>query len=187
MGVRLSSPKAGWNIYGDLVYPKGAYILHMIRMMMWNSKEGDDRFKATMHDLVNTYRLQAVTTEDFKAIVEKHMSPQMDLDGNGKMDWFFNQYVYGTDLPDYHFEGQVTENAGVDNLHFKLTQSGVSSNFKMLVPIYLEFADGKVLRIGAVHITGLDTLEQTVRIPNMPGQIEGVSINYYYDVLSTGN
>jgi aminopeptidase N len=187
MGVRLSSPKAGWNIYGDLVYPKGAYILHMIRMMMWNSKEGDDRFKATMHDLVNTYRLQAVTTEDFKAIVEKHMSPQMDLDGNGKMDWFFNQYVYGTDLPDYHFEGQVTENAGVDNLHFKLTQSGVSSNFKMLVPIYLEFADGKVLRIGAVHITGLDTLEQTVRIPNMPGQIKGVSINYYYDVLSTGN
>ena len=187
MGIRLSSPKAGWDIYQNLVYPKGAYILHMIRMMMWNSKEGDDRFKATMHDLVNTYRLQAVTTEDFKAIVEKHMSPQMDLDGNGKMDWFFNQYVYGTDLPDYHFEGQVTENAGVDNLHFKLTQSGVSSNFKMLVPIYLEFADGKVLRIGAVHITGLDTLEQTVRIPNMPGQIKGVSINYYYDVLSTGN
>jgi hypothetical protein len=29
----------------------------------------------------------------------------MDLDGNQKMDWFFNQYVYGTDLPTYHFEG----------------------------------------------------------------------------------
>ena len=71
MGFRLSSPKTGWDIYGNLVYPKGAYIVHMIRMMMWTQKEGDERFKATMHDLVNTYRLQAVTTEDFKAIVEK--------------------------------------------------------------------------------------------------------------------
>ena len=187
MGIRLSSPKAGWNIYGDLVYPKGAYILHMIRMMMWNSNDGDERFKATMHDLVNTYRLQAVTTEDFKAIVEKHMSPQMDLDGNGKMDWFFNQYVYGMDLPVYHFEGDVTENAGVDILHFKLTQSGVSPSFKMLVPIYLEFANGRVLRIGVVHVTGSKTLEQTARIPNIPGNITRVSINYYYDVLSTEN
>ena len=169
MGFRLSSPKTGWDIYGNLVYPKGAYILHMIRMMMWTTKEGDQRFKATMRDFADTYRLQAATTEDFKAIVEKHMSPQMDLDGNGKMDWFFNQYVYGTDLPAYHFEGQVTENAGVDSLHFKLTQSGVSPNFKMLVPIYLEFADGKVLRIGAVHITGSDTLEQTAKNTKFAG------------------
>jgi aminopeptidase N len=187
MGFRLSSPKTGWDIYGDLVYPKGAYILHMIRMMMWTQKEGDERFKATMHDLVNTYRLQAVTTEDFKAIVEKHMSPQMDLDGNQKMDWFFNQYVYGTDLPAYHFEGQVSDNAGGDSLHFKLTQSGVSPNFKMLVPIYLEFADGKVIRVGAVHITGSDTLEQTANIPKLPGHVKRVSINHFYDVLSTEN
>jgi hypothetical protein len=187
MGIRLSSPKAGWNIYGDLVYPKGAYILHMIRMMMWTTKEGDDRFKATMHDLVNTYRLQAVTTEDFKAIVEKHMSPQMDLDDNGKMDWFFNQYVYGTDLPAYHFEGQITENAGGDSLHYKLTQSGVSPNFKMLVPIYLEFGDGKVIRLGSVRITGSTSQDQTANLPKLPGTVKQVSINYYYDVLSTEN
>jgi hypothetical protein len=29
-----------WNIYQNLVYPKGAYILHMIRMMMWSPKTG---------------------------------------------------------------------------------------------------------------------------------------------------
>ena len=75
MGIRLSSPKVGWNIYGDLVYPKGAYILHMIRMMMWSPKDGDARFKAAMHVFVNTYRLQAATTEDFKAVMEKHMGP----------------------------------------------------------------------------------------------------------------
>jgi hypothetical protein len=187
MGRRLSSPKAGWNIYGDLVYPKGAYILHMIQMMMWTTKEGDERFKATMHDFVDSYRLQAATTEDFKAIVEKHMSPAMDLDGNHKMDWFFNQYVYGTDLPTYHFEGDVVPNGSGASLHYKLTQSGVSPDFKMLVPIYLEFADGKIVRLGAVHMTGPKTEEQTVNLPNLPGQVKRVSINYYYDVLAIDN
>jgi aminopeptidase N len=157
----------------------------MIRMMMWTTKEGDERFKATMHDLADTYRLQAATTEDFKAIIEKHMSPQMDLDGNGKMDWFFNQYVYGTDLPAYHFEGDVKPSGSGASLHFKLVQSGVSSDFKMLVPIYIEFTDGKITRIGAVQVTGSSTLEQTVNLPKLPGPVKRVSINHFYDVLST--
>ena len=187
MGFRLSTQKTGFDIYQNLVYPKGAYILHMIRMMMWTPKEGDERFKATMHDLVDSYRLKPATTEDFKAIVEKHMSPQMDLDGNQKMDWFFNQYVYGTDLPAYHFEGQAAENDTGTSLHFKLTQSGVSPNFKMLVPIYMEFTDGKTLRIGNIHITGSNTVEQTANLPKLPGKVKRVLINYNYDVLSTEN
>ncbi|MGA2889277.1 MAG: M1 family aminopeptidase [Terracidiphilus sp.] len=187
MGVRLSSPKAGWNIYQDLVYPKGAYILHMIRMMMWTPQDGDDRFKATMHDFVESYRLQAATTEDFKAIVEKHMSPAMDLDGNHKMDWFFNQYVYGTELPAYHFEGQVTHNGDSTSLHFKLTQSGVPDKFRMLVPLYLELAGGKVMRLGAVITSGSKTIDKTVQLPKLPSPVKRVVINYYYDVLSIDN
>jgi hypothetical protein len=187
MGFRLSSPKAGWGVYQNLVYPKGAYILHMIRMMMWSPQNGDDRFKATMHDFVESYRLQAATTEDFKAIVEKHMSPQMDLDGNHKMDWFFNQYVYGTDLPAYHFEGHATKNGDATSLHVKLIQSGVSPDFRMPVPIYLELTDGKIIRLGSVTITGCKTIDQTVQLPKLPAPVKRVVINYYYDVLSTEN
>jgi hypothetical protein len=187
MGARLSSPKAGWNIYNNLVYPKGAYILHMIRMMMWTPKDGDSRFKATMQDFVQSYKLQAATTEDFKAIVEKHMSSQMDLDGNHRMDWFFNQYVYGTDLPVYHFEGQTAQNGDATSLHIKLTQSGVSPNFKMPVPFYLELAGGKVIRLGSINITGDKTIDQTLQLPKLPAPVKRAAINYYYDVLSTEN
>jgi hypothetical protein len=187
MGFRLSSPKAGWDIYRDLVYPKGAYILHMIRMMMWSPKDGDDRFKATMHDLVDSYRLEAATTEDFKATVEKHMSQAMDLDGNRRMDWFFNQYVYGTDMPAYHFESQVTQSGDTNSVHVKLVQSGVPTSFKMLVPVYIEFADGKVARLGPIAIVGSSTYERTVQLPKLPSPVKRVLINYYYDVLSTEN
>ena len=187
MGFRLSNEKTGWNIYQDLVYPKGAYILHMIRMMMWTSKEGDERFKATMRDLAESYRMQAATTEDFKSVVEKHMSPTMDLDGNHRMDWFFNQYVYGMDLPNYHFESQTTPNGDGTSLHFKLSQSGVPSGFKMLVPVYLELTDKKVVLLGKITMNGNSTLEHTVPLPKLPSPLKRVSINYYYDVLATEN
>ncbi len=184
MGYRLSSRKAGWDIYRSLVYPKGAYILHMIRMMMWTPKEGDERFKATMQDFLNTYRIQAATTEDFKAMVEKHMSPQMNLDNNGRMDWFFDEYVYGTDLPSYHFESQVTPNDKGTSLHIKLIQSGVPDKFRMPVPLYLELADGKIMRLGSVNITGNKTIEQTVQLPSMPFPVKRALINHNYDVLA---
>jgi hypothetical protein len=187
MGVRLSTDKTGWNIYQNLVYPKGAYILHMIRMMMWTPREGNEPFRAAMHDFLATYRLQAATTEDFKAIVEKHMSAQMNLDGDHRMDWFFNQYVYGTDLPNYHFESQITQNGDATILHFKLAQSAVPPEFKMLVPIYLELANGNALRLGSVKITGDTTVDQTVQLPVLPAPVKRATINYYYDVLSIEN
>jgi len=187
MGFRLGSHKAGWDIYQDLVYPKGAYILHMIQMMMWTSQDGDARFKAMMHDFVTTYRLQAATTEDFKAMLEKHMSPQMDLDNNHRMDWFFNEYVYGTDLPAYHFESQLTPNDKGTSLHLKLVQSGIPDTFKMMVPIYLEMNDGKVVRAGAITITGSKTIEQTVQLPKLSVPVKRALINHFYDVLSVEN
>jgi len=155
--------------------------------MMWTPHEGDDRFRATMHDFLATYRLQAATTEDFKAIVEKHMSPQMNLDNNHRMDWFFNQYVYGTDLPNYHFESQVTQTGDVSSLHFKLTQSAVPPGFKMRVPIYLELTNGDVLHLGSVTISGDTTVDQTVQLPKLPAPVKRAMINYFYDVLSTEN
>jgi hypothetical protein len=160
----------------------------MIRMMMWQPKDGDALFMEMMHDFLSTYRLQAATTEDFKTIVEKHMTPQMDIEGTHTMDWFFREYVYGTDLPVYHFESQMTamDNGGV-NLHLKLTQSGVPENFRNIVPIYLEMQDGHVVRLGSVRINGNSTLENNVPLAKPPAAIKKVWINYNYDVLSLEN
>jgi hypothetical protein len=187
MGFRLSTEKTGFGVYRDLVYPKGAFILHMVQLMMWNPQDGDKLFMETMHDFATTYRLQSATTEDFKAIVEKHMSPAMDLDHNHRMDWFFNQYVYGTDLPAYHFEAQATPNDKGVSIHLKLAQAGVPASFKMLIPIYVESADGRVVRLGSVSMVGDSSTERTVQLPKLTTDIKKVSINYYYDVLCTDN
>jgi hypothetical protein len=187
MGFRLSSDKTGWNIYQNLVYPKGAFILQMIRSMMWTNQYGDARFINTMHDFIDTYRMKAATTEDFKAIVEKHMSPQMDIMKNHTMDWFFNEYVYGTELPNYHLEQQINASGDTPTLHFRLTQSGVSPTFKMIVPFYLEFVDGRIFHWASAVITGDSAIDQTVPLPKTPSPLKRILINYNYDVLCTEN
>ena len=67
------------------------------------------------------------------------MTPEMNLDNNGKMDWFFNQWVYGTQVPAYKFEYNVSSDG---MLNGKITQSGVSDDFAMLVPIYVDMGKG---------------------------------------------
>lgn len=66
----MSNSRTGGSLTRHLIYPKGAYILHMVRMMMWDRKTGDHDFKELMQDFVKTYSGKAATTEDFKAMVE---------------------------------------------------------------------------------------------------------------------
>jgi hypothetical protein len=153
-GYRLSSAKTGL-VYQYLVYPKGAYVLHMLRMMTYDQKNGDAKFKEMIKDLVQTYFNKDISTENFKSIVEKHMTPEMDLDGNGKMDWFFNEWVYGTEMPSYRFDYQL---GAEGTLSARITQSGVSENFKMPVPIYLDFGKGWV-RLGSATVVGNNTVD----------------------------
>ena len=180
-GHRLNSGRTG-NVSGDLLYPKGAYVLHMLRMMMWNRDEGDAKFKVMLRDFIATHKNSPVTTDDFKAIVEKHMLPEMDVDGNRTMNWFFNQFVYGMELPAYRLEQSVDKKDGQSVARLKLTQSGVSDAFKMLVPLYVEFQDGRVVRLGSARLTGNTTVQQEVPLGQLP--VKRVLINHYYDVLS---
>jgi len=188
MGYRSSNSKTG-NIGAHLIYPKGAYILHMIRMMLWDRQDGDQNFKELMQDFVKTYAGRAATTEDFKAMVEKHMNAQMKSFGNGSMDWFFNEYVYGTVLPTYRFDFANFDTDANGNVVFsvKLTQSGVDDNFRMLVPIYLELADGSVNFLGRARLIGNSSFEQKISLKGLKDKPHRAIVNYYDDVLASAN
>ena len=154
----------------------------MLRMMMWNRDTGDAKFKDMLRDFIATHKNQPVTTEDFKAIVEKHMLPEMNLDQNGRMDWFFRGYVYGTELPTYKIQQSMASKNGQNVLNLKLTQSGVSDGFKMLVPLYVELQDGRVVRLGNARLTGNQTVDQEIPLGQIA--VKRVFLNHNYDVLS---
>lgn len=188
MGYRLSNSRVGYDLTRRLIYPKGAYVLHMLRMMLWNRQTGDQAFKAMMQDVAKTYANRAATTEGFKEVLERHMTAEMNLDGNGRMDWFFNQYVYGTVIPSYQFTHSFEMDANGDVVFvFKVAQSNVSGDFRMLVPVYLEMADGRVIFLGRAGLTGNNSIEQRVPIQGLKMKPRRAMINYYADVLELPN
>ncbi|MDH4211121.1 MAG: M1 family aminopeptidase [candidate division WOR-3 bacterium] len=166
LGIRLSSFDAPQGYY--LTYVKGAYILHMLRMMLFDyDKKNDERFIKMMKDYVRTYTGKVVTTLDFKNIVEKH------FDRN--MDWFFDQWVYGSDIPVYEFKYEVEETDGEYYVTIYVQQSGVSPSFEMLVPFLVNFE--KEHAVVKVIAKGTDVVAKKFHLPRKPVSIEANPLN----------
>jgi len=181
MGLRLNTRKTG-GAYNLLVYPKGGYILYMLRSMMRDPKTYDANFIAMMKDFVQTYYGQNPSTADFQKMVEKHMTPAMNLDGNGRMDWFFNEWVYGIEAPRYHMDYSLSEEGGKVWLKGTVEQSDVTTNFKMLVPVYLDFT-GKPMLVGQIALSGNGTSKEfRIALPQRPKR---VLLNAEHDVLAS--
>lgn len=181
-GYRLSNSKTQ-AAYRFLVYPKGAYILHMIRMMMFDHRGGGDaKFREMMTDFTRTHYNRNASTEDFKAIVEKHMLPAMDVGKNKRMDWFFNEWVYGTEMPSYRLDYSLKPGPeGKTLLTARITQSGVAQDFVMPVPIYADFGKGWT-RLGSAVVVGNSAVDLTdVPLPQAPKRITLCALN---DVLA---
>lgn len=175
-GYRLNSGKTG-SIARFMIYPKGAYILHMLRMMMWDRKTGDQRFSEMMKDFIQTNYNKDVSTEDFKRAVERHVTPEMNVLKDGKMDWFFNEYVYGTEMPSYKLEYTVSGNS----VTATVTQSGVSDDFTMVVPIYADFGKGWV-KLGTTAMRG--NSQSKIGPLDLGAPAKRLAVAAYKDVLA---
>lgn len=179
MGLRLISPRSE-NAYQNVTYPKGAYVLQMLRSVMYSQDDGDKAFIEMMHDFVDSHRERAACTESFKAVAEKHMTRLMDLAGNHRLDWFFNEWVYGMQVPKYRFEYQVSPTEGGKvKLHMAVTQSDVDDQFAMLVPVYADFGKGWS-RIGQMAIGGNAARAADAILPSAPKK---VALNVYKEIL----
>lgn len=181
MGQRISSGEAT-GAYSQVIYNKGGWVLHMIRMMLYDprSQNAEERFMRMMQDFCSTHHNQAASTGDFQRIVEKHMTPAMDLERNGKMDWFFRQYVYGTGWAEYKF------GYGIEALpdgRFKVTgkviRSGASDGWKDILPIYLQ-REGRVFRAGWVNAVAAETPFEFT----LPWKPEKLTLNENEDILA---
>jgi hypothetical protein len=181
LGLRLISPRSAQAYQGD-TYSKGAYVLLMLRSLMYGDR-GDNRDQAfidMMHDFMATYRDAPASTESFKAIAEKHMTKQMDLQQNGRLDWFFNEWVYGTQVPRYRFKYELQQaDGGKFKVHAEITQSEVDDHFAMFVPVFADFGNGMV-RLGQIGVIGNSTRTVDFVLDRQPKK---VALNSYKDIL----
>ncbi|HSS44053.1 MAG TPA: M1 family aminopeptidase [Thermoanaerobaculia bacterium] len=183
-GFRLSTTKNPWA-YQAMVYSKGAYVMHMLRMLMRDpaSQKPDEKFIAMMHDFVTSYAGKNPSTRDFQTIVERHMTPAMNAAGDGKMDWFFKQWVYGTEIPRYTQKLEISkQGAGEYRLSGNVSQEGVSNDFRGQAYVYVELPKGVDVRLGVLSIVGNKTepIGGTLRLPKEPKRLV---LNASHDTL----
>src|SRR5262249_33106 len=175
LGWRLSTRRSP-DGYAAIVYSKGAYVLHMLRMAMieHGKPSPDARFIEMMKDFVTTWTDRNPSTRDFQAVVEGHMFPALDLAGDGKMDWFFRQWVDGIDIPRFETKLDLKHVSGDQyQIRGSITQSAVPADFLSLAHLYVELPKGEVAHLGSIRITGASTLPvaTTVRLAREPKRL----------------
>src|SRR5260370_29252464 len=168
LGYRLSSSKST-DGFERLVYGKGAWVIHMLRMMLRQrgARDPDERFVELLHNLIGKYRYRALTTEDLQRECEALMTPAMALEGPRSLEWFFDQWVRGSGIPHYQVSYSVRKIESGYQVRGTLHENGVARSFLALVPLYITTESGKPIPLGTVETMGGQTHFQFVaqRVP----------------------
>ena len=174
VGYRLNSAETPFD-YRILVYEKGAYVLHMLRSMLLDPETGgDERFRGLMRTYATDHLHGPMSTGSFEAAVERAFGEPMD--------WFFDQWVYGVEVPTYRPDLEVSpliDSRSPFVLHGRIRQDDVSDGFKMPVPIRLTFDD----RPPMTYRVWVDAAEVMVELP-LPARPTRVEFNYQHAVLA---
>jgi len=151
--------------YNTIVYKKACWVLHMMRNIMKqpvamgvSGRRGgavaDEKFFEMLRGFLTDYKGQAPSTEDFIRYAEKYVTPASDLDHNGKLDWFFNEWVYGTGIPVYSLHATVKALApGKFVVQGTIDQNEASASYEMLVPVVAASGKEAKATLGCVAVS----------------------------------
>jgi Peptidase family M1 domain len=175
LGYRVASVKdEDVDDYQTVVYHKGAWTLHMLRLLMIDLKTmNEDRFRETMQDYYRTYAGGRASTEDFRKVVERHIGSDMK--------WFFDQWVYSAAIPTYRvsYRTQPAE-GGQFRVRLRVVQENVPADFQMYVPVTLDLGKDRVARL-RVKVRGP---RSEIDLPLMPAEPKNVRFNDLDGVLA---
>jgi hypothetical protein len=85
------------------------------------------------------------------------------------MDWFFNEWVYGTAVPTYTFSWSAEQDSAGFTAHLRVRQSDVPDGFAMYVPVLIKFDQGEA--IVRMLVRG-PTTDAKIRLPAEPKSMQ---------------
>ena len=162
LGHRLNSSRSP-NGASQVMYNKGTWIIHMLRQLMRDPKTGSDAaFFQFLRAVRDTFDDRPLTTAGFQQVAEKFVVPAANLDGNSSLDWFFDQWVYATGIPEVHLKSFTQGRGGKIRVVGKVILKGVDKKFALPIPIYAQALRGRQdLRgrklLGVVSAVGEET------------------------------
>ena len=166
LGHRVAEASDGSD-YQALVYYKGAWIGHMLRILMLDLKTmNEDRFTNAMREFYRTYSGGRASTDDLRRIAEKH--------AGADLRWFFDQWVHGSEMPTYKVAWRSeAADAGKFKVKLRVVQENVPADFQMFVPVTVDLGGGTLARV-RVKVRGPLT---EVDLPLMPAKPKSLTFN----------
>lgn len=128
----LQNAQDTFNIFQQIVYAKGAFVLHMLRGVV-----GEEDFFAGLTEYAGNpeFIYQNATTEDFRDVMESVSGLDLDI--------FYDQWVYDEYYPYYQFNYLQGNN---NSFYFVISQVqesfGYRPVFEMPVPLHFSFVNG---------------------------------------------
>lgn len=127
----LSGPEGGRH-RRYLLYAKGPYILHMLRLQLT-----DDKYVEVMRSIQETYKHRNITTE--MLLREVNRVTKIDYTS------FFDQWVWDTGVPTFTYRWRSEKQSdGKFLITVNVSQQDKSSVKKVLMPIYIHFKDKSI-------------------------------------------
>ena len=173
LGYRTASASDGRD-YQVLVYEKGAWVMHMLRIMMLDLKTmNEDRFTRMMRDFYAQHQGKRATTDDLRRTAERHIGVDMG--------WYFDQWITGGAIPTYQVATRIEPaESGQYRVRLRVRQSEVPASFRAYVPVTVQLGKESVARV-RVKIEGA---QSDVELPLMPSKPTDVRFNDMSGVLA---
>jgi aminopeptidase N len=136
LGPRLENsqePRA-WR---SIIYGKGSWIIQMLRRRM-----GDERFFSMLRELMTRYGGKEISTEGFRELAAQFLPPKSD---DPKLEAFFEQWVYGTGIPNLKLAWSIKGKAPSLRLVGTLTQSDAGEDSSVIAPVEIQVARGRTV------------------------------------------
>ena len=119
---------------------KSVWILHMLRALLRRG-DTDKAFAEMVQELQTQFAGRTISTEEFRMLAEKYAGEDLD--------WFFEQWVYGTGIPHYALNYSINATTAGFVVQGRISQSGVPETFTMPVPVF-----GDDVLLGTVTVKG---------------------------------
>ncbi|MDF1545276.1 MAG: hypothetical protein P1R58_09260 [bacterium] len=112
--------------YKSVFANKGAWTLHMLRFLMFDTESGSDKsFTRFLYELIFTANSKRFSNNDFRLLAEKYYGADLS--------WFFDYWVYSAGVPEFKVEYKIDQRDGKYWVDADILTEKVPASFEMPV------------------------------------------------------
>ena len=145
LGRRLISSKFP-GAYDPVVYGRGTWLIHMLRTMLRQAGDGksDAQFFAALKGLLAGSTNHKISTRDLQRAFEQVMPPSLNYEGQKSLDWFFDTWVNGADIPQFTLQGvHLTPSGNTVKVSGAIREEFAGKDMITAVPLYAVNENGQ--------------------------------------------